>query len=87
MFHILKGRVKFKEFPIFRWRDGDRFIIRLWGINFMGERVEPVYISLLRLFRGGGYLAIETPAFIILLLNRRPWIIFEKASELEIKDE
>jgi hypothetical protein len=83
---IYCGRDPVTKFPRFIWRDGDRFLIILWGIDICGGEPKPVYLPLLRLWASGGIAYIEFPKFRFLFLRRYPWIWFEKAIEVEIEE-
>jgi len=74
---IYCGRDPVVEFPHFVWRDGDRFLLILWGIDvYRGEGKDPktVYLSLLSLYASGGIAYIEFPKTHIRFLRRFPWI-------------
>lgn len=75
--HILE-----KEFPKRRWRDDDKILSVLVGINISGETVEPLYKSLLRVWgRGTGNLYVEFPGVLIILMKRKPFIWIERRQE------
>ena len=80
---ILKDRIKWKQFKRFVWRDGDRFLIILWGLNVSGGNVEPVYLALVHFWGGGGYWCLEFPKLLVVFRRRKPHIYFEWTNKVE----
>jgi hypothetical protein len=81
-FHTYIDRLTYKEYPRFMWRDENRFIIFLWGINMAGGDIEPVFISLIRFEVG----VIETPWLLIHHSRRWPFIILQRSEGIRLED-
>jgi len=84
---IFVDRVPYKKYPRFKWRDGNRLIIFLYGINIVwGDPIpyiEPVYRSLISFQTG----LIETPWFIIYVFRSWPFIHIERPRGIKLEDE
>lgn len=85
-FHILKDRIKWLQFPVIIWRDKDRFLEVLWGINVSGGKVEPVYLALVHFWGGGGYRCIELGKLLIMFRRRWPYIYIERTNKVEVEE-
>lgn len=82
-FTVYIDRVAWRRYPRLIWRDGDRFVSILWGINISGGKVEPRYLALVHAWRGGGYAVIEFPMLLITIRRRTPYLTVEWTKKLE----
>lgn len=65
----------------FFWRDENKFIITLSGINVLDNgEVEPVYQFLVEFWRQGGFWII-TRKFLLIFATRYPFVIFKLADK------
>jgi len=73
-----------QDVPMIIWRDGQRILSYLWGINYIDDYGEGVYRTILQVWRSPGQLFIEVPNYLIILMSRYPYIHIEKSTSLEI---
>lgn len=75
------------QIPLVIWRDGDRILSVIWGVQYIQGTMEGIYRTILRTWRTPGLCFIEIPGLLIILMSRRPYIYFEKSKGLEIYED
>lgn len=84
MFRLFYDRVETHQYKKFYWKTDDGFFVRLWGLNWHGDIVEPIYQVGLKLRKRLGWFEIETPHHLIVLYKRKPFIHIERFTEWQL---
>ena len=81
---LFLNKEQVQDVPSIIWRDKQRILSYLWGINYSNDHAEGIYRTILTVWRSPGQLFIEIPGYLIILMSRYPFAHVEKSEGLEI---